>query len=41
MSGNVGWLADHTVEENDKTSPRWIKFRAFDLKPASDLADAA
>jgi hypothetical protein len=42
MSGNAGWLADRTVEENDRTSPRWIKFRAFDLKPASeDLADAA
>jgi len=39
MSGNVGWLADHTVEENDKVSPRWAKYRPFDLGPASEDLD--
>ena len=34
MSGGVGWLADRTVEENEKVSPRWRKFRPFGLKPA-------
>jgi hypothetical protein len=34
MIGGVGWLADHTVEENEKVSPRWRKFRPFGLKPS-------
>ena len=32
LSGSVGWLAAHTVEENEKVSPRWRKFRPFGLK---------
>jgi hypothetical protein len=38
MIGGVGWLADHTVEENEKVSPRWRKFRPFGLKPADGPA---
>jgi hypothetical protein len=34
MTGGVGWLADHTVEENEKVSPRWRKFRPFGVKPS-------
>ena len=36
LSGSVGWFADSTVEENEKVSPRWRKFRPFGLKPADD-----
>src|SRR5271170_2065413 len=31
MIGGVDWLA---VEENEKVSPRWRRFRPFGLKPA-------
>jgi hypothetical protein len=34
LSGSVGWFADSTVEENEKVSPRWRKFRPFGLKPS-------
>jgi hypothetical protein len=41
MSGSVGWLADHTVMETDKVSPRWAKHRPLDhafprARPAAD-----
>jgi hypothetical protein len=29
LYGRVGWLADHTVEENDRISPRSARYRAF------------
>ena len=32
--GRIGWLASRTVEENDKVSPRWTKWRPFPAKPA-------
>jgi hypothetical protein len=32
MRGGVGWLADRTVAENDKVSPRWAKWRPFEVK---------
>jgi len=44
LSGSVGWLAGHTVEENDKVSPRWIKYRPFvlgTLDSAETLDDGA
>jgi hypothetical protein len=34
LTGSVGRLADSTVEENEKVSPRWRKFRPFGLKPS-------
>jgi hypothetical protein len=34
MRGNVGWLADRSVTENDKVSPRWAKWRPFQIKPS-------
>jgi hypothetical protein len=34
MRGAVGWLADRAVSENEKTSPRWAKWRPFEMKPA-------
>jgi hypothetical protein len=34
MRGSIGWLASRTVEENDKVSPRWTKWRPFPTKPA-------
>jgi hypothetical protein len=33
MRGSIGWLAERTVEENDRVSPRWIKWRAFGVEP--------
>jgi HNH endonuclease len=33
MTGSIGWLAERTVEENEKVSPRWIKWRPFVVKP--------
>ena len=38
MRGNVGWLADRTVSENDRTSPRWAKWRPFEMKPTDRAA---
>ena len=35
MTGAVGWLADHTVTENEKVSPRFAKWRPFSMA-ASD-----
>ena len=29
MRGNVGWLAAHSVLENERVSPRWVKYRPF------------
>jgi hypothetical protein len=34
MRGGVGWLADRTVTENDKVSPRWAKWRPFGGLPS-------
>ena len=34
MRGGVGWLADRTVTENDKVSPRWSKWRPFVALPS-------
>ena len=38
LIGSVGSFADSTVEENEKVSPRWRKFRSFALKPADGPA---
>jgi hypothetical protein len=38
LTGSVGWLADHTVEENVKVGARWAKFQPFDLKPSDALS---
>jgi hypothetical protein len=35
MRGSIGWLADHTVTENEKVSPRFAKWRPFSMA-ASD-----
>lgn len=29
IRGAIGWLAQRTVEENDKVSPRWVKYRPY------------
>ena len=31
--GSIGWLASRSIEENDKVSPRWTKWRPFPTKP--------
>jgi hypothetical protein len=33
MRGSIGWLAARTIEETDRISPRWIKWRPFVLNP--------
>src|SRR5271170_1543365 len=38
LTGTVGWLADHTVAENDRSSPRWTKWRPFAMAPADGPA---
>jgi hypothetical protein len=35
MRGGVGWFADRTIVENEKVSPRWAKWRPFEIR-ASD-----
>jgi hypothetical protein len=34
LTDSVGWLADRTVQENEKVGPRWAKFQPFDLRPS-------
>jgi hypothetical protein len=34
MRGSVAWLAGQTVEENEKVSPRWVKWRPFAIRPS-------
>jgi hypothetical protein len=29
MSGQIGWLAEHTVKEDDDHGPRFVKWRPF------------
>ncbi len=38
MRGSIGWLAARSIEENEKVSPRWIKWRPFAVK-AKDAAE--
>jgi hypothetical protein len=33
LAGSVGWFADRTVQENEKISPRWTKWRPFSMAP--------
>lgn len=30
MAGLVGWFADRTVRETEKSGPRWARYEAFD-----------
>jgi hypothetical protein len=34
MIGSVGWLADKTVLEGEKDSPRFAKWRPFAMAPS-------
>ena len=33
LAGALSWFADRTVIENEKASPRWAKYRAFEMEP--------
>lgn len=38
MTGNVGWLADHTVSESDASggTPRFVKYSPFSASIAEE-----